>query len=155
SGEDEVGGDLDSPIAFFDDPTGDGLRHLRGEEGPDEVEDRGESDRRFGFDRSRGDRSGHGIGCIVKAIGEVEEQCQCYDKHDDEDDCHYSTFSVYTIRTVDDSTGGQRSLSRRSLPPSSADLPPLFDHTPPRSPDVHFLHAKSDPIVWPDARTVT
>src|SRR5699024_1535489 len=77
-----------TPIAFPDDPAGDGLGHLRGEEGTDEVEDRGESDRRFGFDRSRGDRSGHGIGCIVKAIGEVEEQCQCYDKHDDEDDFH-------------------------------------------------------------------
>ena len=83
------------------DAAGDRLRPLGGEECADEVEDRGEGDGGPRLDRARGDRRGHRVGRIVKAVGEVEEECQCDDEHDDEDDFHSATLDVDTTGTGD------------------------------------------------------
>lgn len=100
AGEDELGSDLDAAVAaLLDDAAGDRLRHLGGEERADEVEHGGQGDGGLRLDRAGGDRCRHGVGRIVEAVGEVEEECQCDDEHDDEDDFHSATLNVDTTGT--------------------------------------------------------
>ncbi len=69
---------------FVDQPAGDRLRDLRGQERPRDVEHRGQQDRSTRLERSGGHRGGHGVRAVVEAVGEVEHQGG--DHHHDDDE---------------------------------------------------------------------
>ncbi len=80
-------------LLFADDAVRDGLGHLGRQERADEVEARREHDGHLGLERPGRDRRRHRVRGVVEPVGEVEEQCQRDDQHDDEGSGFHSSLS--------------------------------------------------------------
>ena len=88
AGQDDRGGDQ----LVVEEAAGDGLGHLGGQAGADEVEHRGQDHGRTRLERAGGDRAGHGVGAVVEAVGEVEDQRDHDHGDDHEQHCHVGPY---------------------------------------------------------------
>ena len=75
-------------------PSGDGLRHLDGQECAGQVQGSGDGNRDPGPECSGRDGGGHGVRRVVKAVREIKNQCGDHDHHHDDGYVHVPRLSL-------------------------------------------------------------